>query len=68
MAFPKDRDALIAAGYKFSNHAKCRGCEAEVEWYETPRGKKMPFDLMPEGNSPAATHFTTCPEADTFRK
>lgn len=67
MAFPKNRDALIAAGYKFSNHAKCRGCEAEIEWYETPKGKKMPFDLMPDGTSEAVAHHRTCPEVDQFR-
>jgi hypothetical protein len=68
MPFPTTRDAMVAGGYKFSNHARCRSCQEEVEWYETPRGKKMPFNLMPDGNSAAITHFTTCPEADLFRK
>lgn len=68
MAFPKDRDELIKAGYVFSNFARCKVCQEEIEWYTTPRGKNMPFDLMPEGNSLAVTHFTTCEEADLFRK
>jgi hypothetical protein len=68
MPFPKTRDELVAAGYKFSNHARCKSCQAEIEWHETPRGKKMPFNLMQDGNSLAITHFTTCPEADLFRK
>ena len=74
MPFPKTRDEMVAAGYKFYNHARCNGrdgvpgCGAEIEWWETPRGKKMPFDLMPEGISPAVTHFTTCEQADLLRK
>jgi hypothetical protein len=68
MPFPQTRDALIAAGYKFSNHAKCRGCHEEIEWYETPTGKKMPMNLMMEGSSPAIAHWSTCPERDAFRK
>lgn len=45
MPFPKTRDEMVAAGYKFSNHARCigrevvPGCGAEIEWWETPRGK-----------------------------
>ena len=68
MGFPQDRDALIASGYKFENHGKCRGCDAELEWYTTPRGKKMPFNLMQNGNSPAIAHFVSCPDRDEFRK
>jgi hypothetical protein len=59
---------MIVGGYKFSNHGLCKSCQAEIEWYETPRGKKMPFNLMPVGSSPAVTHFSDCPEADLFRK
>lgn len=68
MPFPQTRDALVAAGYVFSNHARCRGCGAEIEWFSTSRGKKMPFNLMQEGSSPAVTHFTDCPDAPLFRK
>lgn len=68
MPFPKDFDALKAAGYRFDNHACCRGCRAEIEWWFTPTGKKMPFDLMPDGKSPAIAHFTTCPDAEEFRR
>lgn len=67
MPFPQTRDELIARGYKFSNHARCSGCNEEIEWFETPRGKKMPFDLMADGTSKAVTHFTTCTEKDLFR-
>jgi hypothetical protein len=68
MPFPKTRDALIAAGYRFDNHAKCRGCQAEIEWWITPKGSKMPFDLMQRGESEAIAHFATCPAAEEFRR
>lgn len=68
MAFPATFLALKEAGYRFDNHAQCRGCKRDIEWWLTPTGKKMPFDLMPELDSPAITHFTTCPKADDFRR
>jgi hypothetical protein len=68
MPFSRTRDEMVANGYKFSNHSRCKGCMVEIEWWETPRGKKMPFLLMPEGTSPAKTHFADCPDADLFRK
>jgi hypothetical protein len=67
MPFPATRDALIAAGYKFENHSVCKGCKAEIEWYTTINGKKIPMDLMPEGTSKAIPHWSTCPERDSFR-
>lgn len=67
MPFPATRDALIAAGYVFENHSVCKGCKKEIEWFTTPAGKKMPMDLMPEGSSPAISHWSTCPDRDSFR-
>ena len=68
MAFPKTRDELVASGYVFDNHAKCRGkkCRAEIEWWITPKKKKMPFDLMPHGASPAKPHWGTCPDRKDY--
>lgn len=70
MGFPATRDRLIEAGYKFENHSKCSAeeCGAEIEWYTTPRGKKMPFNLMLNGDSPAVAHFVTCPAGEEFRR
>lgn len=68
MPFPRDRDAMIEQGYRFDNHATCRGCKADIEWWITPKGKKMPFDLMVEGSSLSKPHHSTCPNADDFRK
>jgi hypothetical protein len=68
MPFPKTFAELKAAGYRFDNHAACRGCKVQIEWWFTPKGGKMPFDLMPNDDSPAITHFSTCPHAEDFRR
>lgn len=68
MPFPKDFDAMKAAGYVFDNDAECRGCGDSIEWWITPNGKKMPMNPMPTGPTPAISHFTTCSDTPTFRK
>jgi hypothetical protein len=67
MPFPQTREALIPAGYRFDNHAICRGCKEDIEWWFTPKGRKMPFNLMQKDDSPAVPHWSTCPNADDFR-
>jgi len=42
MPFPQDFDALKLAGYRFDNHARCRGCNAEVEWWFTQEDAFQP--------------------------
>lgn len=63
MAFPKTETELAEQGYTFEGTAKCRGenCGAEINWYKTPAGKRIPLDpdLTP--------HFKTCPNAGSFR-
>jgi hypothetical protein len=68
MPFPKTLDELRAANYIFDNYGECRGCGEDIDWYLTPRGKKLPFNHMDKGTDPAIAHFSTCPEADSFRK
>jgi hypothetical protein len=68
MPFPKNIEELRAADYKFDNHATCRGCGEEIEWWITPKGSKMPMNPMPSASTPAVTHFSTCTEAESFRK
>ena len=68
MPFPKDLDELKAEGYAFSNHGTCRGCYADIEWWQTPKGSKIPMDPMDRGSSPAVAHFSTCPNREEFRK
>lgn len=63
MAFPRTEAELEAAGYEFENAGRCRACQAEIAWYRTPAGKRMPLD---EGT--LEPHWSTCPNADDFRK
>lgn len=63
MAFPKTIDELVAAGYKHEGTADCRGCGAAIEWWRTPKGKKIPMD-----HGTAMPHFSTCPRAEDFRR
>lgn len=63
----KTRDEMMRAGYKYDNHSVCRGCRAEIEWWITPAGRKMPIDLMPTGSSVWMPHHATCPDVASFR-
>lgn len=65
MPFPLTLDQLKAAGYKFDNDANCRGCGERIEWWLSPRGKKIPMDVDKDGNCEA--HFANCPASDSFR-
>ena len=58
--FPRDADHLKEHGYKFMNDAVCKYCGDDIEWWETPSGKRLPFDPMPRGNSMAKNHLSTC--------
>lgn len=68
MPFPKTCDELRQQGYKFSNHSTCKGCGDEIEWWETPTGKRIPMNPMDTGSWEAKAHWSTCSEADSFRK
>ena len=59
------REELEAAGYRFLNPSRCAGqdCGAEIDWWETPKGKKMPLD--PDTLEP---HFGSCPNVKEFRQ
>jgi len=77
-AIPQNREELVAMGYVFDNDACCRGCGAPIEWWVTPRGKKMPMSVQEvkegEGFFAKVTgfirvpHWSDCPEASAFRK
>lgn len=68
MPFPRNRAEMIKQKYKPAPMAECRGCGALIEFWITPAGKNMPMDRMEKDDSPAITHFATCPKRDTFRK
>lgn len=83
MAIPEKREDLLAMGYVFDNEATCRGCGEPVEWWITPKSKKMPMsvlaidtkgEIVPQGSLTRPhefvrrTHFSLCPNAADFRK
>lgn len=69
MPIPNRRDDLQSFGYSFSNLSRCRGCNAEIEWWSTPAGNKMPFTVTrADGVDVLIPHWSNCPKADQFRK
>jgi hypothetical protein len=67
--FPKTKYELQTRGYVYANEATCRGCGANIEWWTTPTGKKMPIDRMTAAlESPAVAHWATCTDPNRFRK
>ena len=65
MPFPTTIEELKSAGYKFDNDSNCRACGERIEWWITPRGKKMPMTVDEAGN--CESHFSNCPNANDFR-
>ena len=63
MSFPKTIEEMKSAGYKHSGLATCKACEADIEWWKTPAGKNIPMDF-----GTATPHWSTCPNADDFRR
>ena len=62
------RYEMRRAGYKFSGAAKCKACDAPVEWWLTNKGNKLPFNPIADDECQTETHWQTCPSADSFRK
>ena len=78
MAIPEKREDLEAMGYVYDNDAHCRGCGQPIEWWITPKGKKMPMTVK-EVKSPGGAfapsvklirvpHWRECENADDFRR
>lgn len=67
MPFPETADEMKKQGYVFENDAVCKGCSEEIEWWSTPRGRKMPMNPMLKGTAPAVPHWKDCTEAPLFR-
>ena len=51
-------------GYSFIRRNKCSSanCSADIEWFETPKGKLMPVDAGTK-----TPHWGTCKDVDKFR-
>ena len=67
MPFPATKAAMIEAGYKYLANKTCP-CGAGMELWLTPNDKAMPMNLMPAPDSPAISHWATCPKAQQFRR
>jgi len=65
MPFPKTKDELEAAGYRYVNSGQCtaQSCLAPVEWWRTPKNAKMPLDV-----GTLEPHWATCKAVAKFRK
>lgn len=68
MAFPATRKEMEEQGYRCKTYTRCRGCDASMEFWYTPNGKSIPMDPMPHEESPAKSHYASCPLAKTFRR
>jgi len=79
MPFPETLDELRAAGYTYKSTARCRGCQAVIEFWLVPPDRQQsiigntlvtrklsPFDIDGQGN--VTSHFATCPKVKLFRK
>jgi hypothetical protein len=63
MPFPKNEKELKDQGYVFKSDARCKGCGAMIEWWETPAGKMMPLD-----KETLVVHWSTCPKRADFKR
>jgi hypothetical protein len=78
MAIPETWQGLADAGYVFDNEGVCKGCGAKIDWFITPKGRKMPMSVIEvrktqSGLSPVVgykrvPHWTDCPNAKDFRR
>jgi len=68
MPFPKTWDELKSANYVWDNDSVCKGCGDPIMWFKTPNGKSIPMNPMERGSDVATPHWSSCVEADSFRK
>ncbi len=71
MAIPDNRPDLESMGYKYDGSSRCRGCGAMMDWYITPKEKKMPMSEIPGTEEDTLRkiqpHWAVCPKRDQFR-
>lgn len=75
---PKSKEGLQDAGYVFDFETHCRACGALIEFWITPRGKRMPMDVIPVKATDnffapvkefeRIAHWASCPNAKDFRR
>jgi hypothetical protein len=78
-----ERETLIRLYEDSKQRAQCRGCDADIEFYETLRGSRMPMNAgaVPRKSetdpttwrviayfSSADSHFASCPRSADFSR
>lgn len=66
--YPRTRLGLERARFKkLPGKANCRGCDAPIEWWETPNGKKIPITVNIRGRfEELVMHLDSCPNRGEF--
>ena len=65
---PETRHEMVRAMYELKSTARCKGCDAPIEWWKTTNGKMLPVNVEPSGEYAAVvTHWVTCPKRDDFK-
>jgi len=65
MRMPNTRKGLIEAGYMWIDAGQCRGCLKRIEWWLTPKSRKIPMTVNPDDT--LTCHFGVCPDRLQFR-
>jgi hypothetical protein len=80
MALPDTFPGLALEGYIHQGQSLCRGCNATIEWFRTPKNQMIPMSLKTEVrvgteslySVPSFTklepHFAACPNAERFKR
>jgi hypothetical protein len=67
---PDTRRLMKRAMYEFKGVARCKSCDAHIEWWRTTNDKMMPFDIAKDPlneDERTVTHWATCPNARDHR-
>jgi hypothetical protein len=64
----KWKDGSTFAAVWNGSTSECRGCGAEIGFAKTKKGKWIPFDPPEDESQPVEPHWSTCPNAEEFRK
>lgn len=65
--YPQTRHDMVRAGYKHLGNGVCKGCSADIEWWETAKKKKLPMNRIVNDHDLAKTHWETCPNSKEFK-
>jgi len=59
--FPSDAAKILDPHEAPSRHCGQTGCRAPIWWgYTAARGRRCPFDIRPDGERTATSHWRTC--------